>query len=229
VTGDLADSATPHLLIGGQAGSGKSYLLRALVAGLVHFHDPSAIRVTLLDPKRVTFNVAGFQAAISAHLEGPILYGIEDALPCLERYINEMEERYAIFEQAQVADLHEYNSTQPRAKRLVRHVIVMDEFQDLTAEKHGAKQLCAVVARLGAKARAAGVHLVLATQRPDRETVPPVLKSNLGGKIALRVASAINSRVILDEKGAESLLGRGDLLANLGKGLVRAQAAVVEA
>ena len=227
LAGDLADSATPHLLIGGQAGSGKSWLLRTLVASLVHWHDPSAIRITLLDPKRVTFNIGAFSAAISAHLDGPILYGIEDAMPCIERYVEVMEERYLAFEREKVSDLHEYNQQVGRERWLPRHVVVIDEFQDLTAEKKAAAAFSAAVARLGAKSRAAGVHLILATQRPDRQTVPPLLKANLGGKIALRVASAVNSRVILDESGAENLLGKGDLFADLGQGLVRAQAAVL--
>jgi S-DNA-T family DNA segregation ATPase FtsK/SpoIIIE len=227
VTGDLADAATPHLLVAGQAGSGKSWLLRSLVASLVHWHDPSSLRITLLDPKRVTFNLPAFQAAVAAHLDGPLLYGIEDALPCIERYVDIMEERYAVFESEHVSDLHEFNQQVGAARRLPRHVIVVDEFQDLTAEKKAAQDFCAAVARLGAKARAAGVHLILATQRPDRQTVPPVLKANLGGKVALRVASAVNSRVILDHAGAEDLLGKGDLWADLGQGLVRAQAAVV--
>lgn len=224
VAGDLADSATPHLLIGGQAGSGKSWLLRSLVASLVHWHPPAALRITLLDPKRVTFNAGAFLSAIGSHLDGPLLYGIEDALPCIERYVEIMEERYLLFEREHVSDLHEYN--QVAARPLPRHVVLVDEFGDLTAEKKMAAGFCAAVGRLGAKARAAGVHLVLATQRPDRQTVPPVLKANLGGKIALRVASAVNSRVILDAAGAESLLGKGDLLADLGQGVVRAQAAV---
>ena len=228
VTGDLADSATPHLLIGGQAGSGKSWLLRSLVASLIHWHDPSALRVTLLDPKRVTFNVAGFQAAIASHLDGPLLYGIEDAVPCFERFVDVMEERYELFERAQVSDLREYNQQVGKDERLPRQIVVIDEFQDLTVDKKTAGEFTTAVARLGAKARAAGVHLILATQRPDRQTVPPVLKANLGGKIALRVASAVNSRVILDEAGAEALLGKGDLLADLGQGLVRAQAAAAD-
>lgn len=229
LTADLADAATPHILIGGSAGSGKSWLLKAIVASLVHFHDPSRIRLTLLDPKRVTFIGNEFQAAISAHRDGPILYGIEDALPCFAHYIGVMEERYERFETTKVADLHEYNLSMPFAQRLPRHVIVMDEFQDLTADKKAAQAFRTAVNRLGAKARAAGVHLILATQRPDRETVDPSIKSNLGGKIALRVASAVNSRIILDQGGAERLFGKGDLLADLGKGLVRAQGAVLAA
>ena len=227
LTADLADAATPHLLIGGGAGSGKSWLLKSIIASLVHFHDPSLLRLTLLDPKRVTFVGSAFQAAIAAHRDGPVLYGIEDALPCFAHYIGVMEERYERFEAAQVADLHEYNAGLDPDRRLPRHVIVMDEFQDLTADKKAAQGFRSAVTRLGAKARAAGVHLILATQRPDRETVDPSIKSNLGGKIALRVASAVNSRIILDQGGAERLFGNGDLLADLGKGLVRAQGAAL--
>jgi S-DNA-T family DNA segregation ATPase FtsK/SpoIIIE len=101
---------------------------------------------------------------------------------------------------------------------------VIDEFQDLFTDKASSQAFFAGVRRLGAKARAAGVHLILATQRPDRETVPPIIKSNLGGKIALKVSSQTNSRIVLDENGAERLLGKGDLLASLGRGVVRAQA-----
>jgi len=105
-----------------------------------------------------------------------------------------------------------------------RILLVIDEFQDLITDKSSTLAFFDSVRRLGAKARAAGIHLVLATQRPDRNVVPPVIRANLGGKVALQVASAINSRIILDESGAERLLGKGDLFANLGRGLVRAQA-----
>ena len=229
LTADLADSATPHLLIGGGSGSGKSWLLRSILASLVHFHDPSRLRLTLLDPKRVTFTDPAFHSAIAPHLDGPVLFGVEEALPCFARYIEVMEERYERFAVASAADLHEYNSVTGTDQRLPRHVIVMDEFGDLTVDRRTAQDFRAAVQRLGAKARAAGIHLILATQRPDRDTVDPSLKSNLGGKLALRVASAVNSRIILDQGGAEQLYGNGDLLADLGKGVVRAQAPVLDA
>jgi S-DNA-T family DNA segregation ATPase FtsK/SpoIIIE len=225
--GDLADSGTPHLLVGGTTGSGKSVLLRSIVASLVHYHAPSAIRFLLVDPKRVTFHLPAFQAAVAAHLEGPIGYETEDALAVIERLIEVMNERYALFETAKVSDLREYNDTASPNARLERKILVMDEFQDLASDKATAKPFFDGVKRLGAKARAAGVHLVLATQRPDKDVVPPLLKTNLGGKVALRVATQTNSRIILDEAGAERLLGKGDLLANLGHGLVRAQAPLV--
>jgi S-DNA-T family DNA segregation ATPase FtsK/SpoIIIE len=228
LTADLADAATPHLLIGGGTGSGKSWLLKSIIASLVHYHDPALLRLTLLDPKRVTFIGDEFQAAISAHRDGPVLYGLEDAMPCFARYIDLMEERYRRFEAAKAADLHEFNGVVKVSGRLPRHVIVMDEFSDLTAEKRAAQEFRTAVQRLGAKARAAGIHLILATQRPDKETVDASIKANLGGKIALRVASSVNSRIILDQGGAERLFGNGDLLADLGKGLVRAQAPVLD-
>ncbi|MCL2723637.1 MAG: FtsK/SpoIIIE domain-containing protein [Polyangiaceae bacterium] len=225
--GDLSDSSTPHLLVGGTTGSGKSVLLRGIIASLIYYHGPSSIRFILIDPKRVTFNVPSFQSAVGSHLEGPIGYDADDAIPVIERLVEVMEERYEMFAAAHVSDIREYNEQANVADRLERKIVIIDEFQDLTAEKSNARPFFDGVKRLGAKARAAGVHLILATQRPDRDVVPPLLKTNLGGKIALRVASQINSRIILDEGGAERLLGKGDLLANLGHGAMRAQAAMM--
>jgi len=222
--GDLSDSSTPHLLVGGTTGSGKSVLLRSLVASLVRYHDPSAIRFILIDPKRVTFTASSFHAAVSAHLDEPIVYDAEEAIPIIDRLVDLMEQRYELFADAKVSDLREYNEAAKASERLERKVVVMDEFQDLTADKANAKPFFEGVKRLGAKARAAGVHVILATQRPDKDVVPPLLKTNLGGKVAMRVATQSNSRIILDEGGAEGLLGKGDLLANLGHGVVRAQA-----
>jgi S-DNA-T family DNA segregation ATPase FtsK/SpoIIIE len=220
IRGDLADGSTCHLLVGGQTGSGKSVLLRGIVSSLCHFHPPSAIRFTLVDPKRVTFGA--FVAGIQAHLAGPILYDVEALLPELDDLAIEMENRYDKFEKAKVQSIDDYNEI--GAEQLARRVVVVDEFQDLIAGRATRQAFLDAVKRLGAMARAAGIHLILATQRPDRNTVPGEIKANLGGKIALKVQAAVNSRIILDQGGAERLLGRGDLLADLGHGLVRAQA-----
>jgi S-DNA-T family DNA segregation ATPase FtsK/SpoIIIE len=228
LTGDFADPGTPHLLVAGQAGSGKSCLLLSLVASLVQFHGPERLRLTLLDPKRVTFNVPFFMAAVGAHLDASIGYDIEDALPILERLAETMEDRYQLFERMRVRDIDEHNAEAPVSAKLERKILVIDEFQDLTADRVTAKRFFGLVQRLGAKARAAGIHIVLATQRPDRETVPAIIKANLGGKLALKVASGINSKIILDCTGAEELYGKGDLLADLGRGLVRAQAPLMQ-
>jgi len=222
--GDFADPGTPHLLVAGQAGSGKSCLLLSLVASLVQNHGPDLIRLTLLDPKRVTFNVPFFLAAVSAHMDAPVGHDIEDALPILERLAETMQDRFQLFERLGVRDIDEHNEQASVGAELERKILVIDEFQDLTAERATAKQFFGLVQRLGAKARAAGIHIVLATQRPDRDTVPAIIKANLGGKIALKVASGVNSKIILDSVGAEKLYGKGDLLADLGRGIVRAQA-----
>lgn len=225
--GDFADPGTPHLLVGGQAGSGKSTFLLALVASLVRNHTPEAIRFTLVDPKRVTFTMPSFAAAVSAHLDGPIGYEMEAVLPTLERLVDVMEERYEAFRESNVQNIDDFNSLVGSPARIERKVLVIDEFQDLMVDRGDAKAFVELVQRLGAKSRAAGIHLVLSTQRPDRQTIPPGIKANLGGKVALKVASGMNSRIILDATGAERLLGKGDLLADLGHGPVRAQGALL--
>jgi S-DNA-T family DNA segregation ATPase FtsK/SpoIIIE len=227
LVGDFSDSSTPHLLVAGQSGSGKSVLLQSIVASLVQYHAPDSIRFTLIDPKRVTFIGPTFKAAVAAHLDGPIRYEAEEALPVIEQLVEIMEERYRAFERAQVSGIDEYNDQAQRERRLERRILVVDEFQDLVGEREVAQRFFAGVKRLGAKARAAGVHMLLATQRPDRATVPPIVKANLGGKVALQVSSQTNSRIVLDQGGAERLLGKGDMLADMGHGLVRAQAAMV--
>jgi DNA segregation ATPase FtsK/SpoIIIE, S-DNA-T family len=217
--GDLSDGSSCHLLVGGQTGSGKSVLLRVLIGSLCHFHPPSAIRFTLVDPKRVTFG--NFAASVAAHLSGPVVYDPEALLPVLQDLVAEMNGRYERMERCQAQNIDDYNALgkEPFARR----VVVVDEFQDLIAEKVLRQPFLAAIKRLGAKARAAGIHLILATQRPDKNTVPGEIKANLCGRIALRVQEAVNSRIILDQAGAEHLLGRGDLLANIGHGVVRAQ------
>jgi S-DNA-T family DNA segregation ATPase FtsK/SpoIIIE len=225
--GDFSDSSTAHLLVAGQTGSGKSVFIQSLIASLVQFHGPNAIRFTLIDPKRVTFIGASFRAAVAAHLAGPIRFDVEEALPAIEQLVDLMEERYRLFERAQVADITEFNEQEKLEDRLERRLLVIDEFQDLIGERDSAKTFFAGIKRLGAKARAAGIHMVLATQRPDKDTVPPIIKANLSGKIALQVSTKANSRIVLDAGGAEALHGKGDLLASLGRGVTRAQAALL--
>jgi len=220
--GDLSDASSCHLLVGGKTGSGKSVLLRCIAASLVHFHSPAEVQLTLVDPKRVSF--ARLAAAVGAHLAGPLLHDVDEAIPVLASLIEEMEERYALFEAARVQDIDEYNELRAGAEPLPRRVVLVDEFQDLVAVKATRERFIDIVQRLGSKARASGIHLVLATQRPTRENVPGGIKANLPGRVALSVASALESRIVLEGGGAEALLGNGDLLADLGRGRVRAQA-----
>lgn len=227
LTGDFSDAGTPHVLVAGQTGSGKSVFVQTVLASLVHGHGPESIRFTLVDPKRVTFVSAAFRAAIAAHLDGPIRYDASEAIAAVDALIAMMDERYALFEQRGVIDVDEYNADRGSAPELERRVLVVDEFSDLTADRATAKAFEAGISRLGAKARAAGIHLLLATQRPDAKVVSGIIKANLTGRIALAVRDIVNSRIILDEPGAEQLLGKGDLLAQLGHGLVRAQGALL--
>jgi len=223
ITGDLGDPASCHLLVAGMTGSGKSVLLRSIIASLAEFHPPSAIQFVLVDPKRVSF--APLRASMAAHLATPICFDVEEALAGLDELVSDVEDRYERLARAEVQDLDEHNESVDPGERLPRKVVVVDEFQDLVASNATREPFLSAVQRLGAKARAAGIHLVLATQRPDAKTVPGLVKANLCGKIALKVQSATNSRIVLDRPGAENLLGKGDLLADLGDGVVRAQGA----
>ena len=225
VVGDLSEPTTCHVLIGGASGSGKSALLQTIIASLAHFHTPDAIRFTLVDPKRVSFH--SVRTSLAAHLAHPICYDVKQAVEILEGLVSEMEDRYLEFEETGSENLDEYNEGVARDRRMARHVVVVDEFADLLAQKDVRESFLSAVLRLCAKARAAGIHLVLATQRPDAKTVPGVIKTNLVGRIALKVPDATASRIVLNRKGAERLLGKGDLYADFGSGPIRAQAAVV--
>lgn len=223
VRGDLSDGGSCHLLVAGQTGSGKSVLLRAIVAGLARFHPPSRIRFTLGDPKRVTFGPIA--AALPDHVIAPVSQDAESIVLRLEALEGEMTARYDRLHERRVDDIHQYNRVSP--DKLPLEVVVIDEFADLVLDRVYKQTFLNTVKRIGNMGRAAGVHLLLATQRPDKSTVPGEIKANLVGKIALKVQSVIDSRIILDEAGAEKLLGKGDMLVNVGHGVVRAQAPVL--
>jgi S-DNA-T family DNA segregation ATPase FtsK/SpoIIIE len=225
VVGDLSDPTTCHVLIGGTPGSGKSVLLHTLIASLAHFHPPDAIRFTLVDPRRASFD--SLRASLATHLAHPVCHDVKQAIAILEGLVSEMEDRYLEFEQAGSENLDEYNEAVAPERRMARHVVVVDEFADLLAQKDVRESFLSAVLRLCAKARPAGIHLVLATERPDAKTMPGVIKTNLVGRIALRVSDGAASRIVLNRKGAERLLGKGDLYADFGNGPIRAQAAVV--
>ncbi|WP_438033673.1 FtsK/SpoIIIE domain-containing protein [Sorangium sp. So ce204] len=220
VRGDLSDGGSCHLLIAGQTGSGKSVLLRALVLSLARLHPASRIRFTLGDPKRVTFGA--LVESLGDHVALPIAYDAEAIVARLEKLAEQMDLRFTSFQKGRVQDIHEHNAL--AVEKLPLEIIVIDEFADLVLDKAYKQPFLEAVKRIGNMGRAAGIHMLLATQRPDRNTVPGEVKANLVGKVALKVQSALNSRIILDEGGAEKLLGRGDLLVDIGHGIVRAQA-----
>ncbi len=218
---DLAEPTMTSMLVGGTSGSGKSVFLTGCVVGLGLSAPRDAVRFTLIDPKRVTFTgLAGLPC-----LDGSVLMDIEPAVRRLGELVDEMESRYRRFAEAGVPDILAYN--QQADAPLFRRVILIDEYADMVVDKETRGRLEEVVQRIGQKGRAAGYHLILATQRPDAKVVTPIIKANLQLKIALKVTSASNSRIILDEGGAEYLIGHGDMLVGGSIPLERLQGPLV--
>ncbi|MDB6134848.1 MAG: translocase FtsK [Verrucomicrobiales bacterium] len=222
IIADLCDSNTAHALIGGSSGSGKSELLKALVATLIQRNTPKTLQLTVVDPKLLTFG----NIPANPFLTGPVLRDIAESLKCLEEAVEDMEKRYEILLKGHFTRLGE--RIDAGLTDLPYRVLVFDEFADLiNSGKQEKQEFERLIKRISAKGRAAGVHLIIATQRPDREVVTGQIKANLPLKICLRVTSATNSHILLDEAGAELLLGRGDLLCQSGSLPERGQALFV--
>ncbi|WP_315724911.1 MULTISPECIES: DNA translocase FtsK [unclassified Bradyrhizobium] len=218
IVADFADPNTCHALVAGSTGSGKSEWLKAMVASMLLRSSPEQVKIALIDPKILTF--AGVEG--SPYLWRPVATTLTEALRILRDAVKEMDARYAILKRENVVNLGEY--IQAGKTDLPFLILIFDEFADLILTgKDDRKEFEALVARIAGKGRAAGIHLVLATQRPDRAVVTGLIKSNLPLKVCLKVANAVNAQIVLDEPGAESLFGKGDLLCDLGRGLVRAQ------
>jgi S-DNA-T family DNA segregation ATPase FtsK/SpoIIIE len=218
ILSDFCDSSTCHILVAGTSGSGKSEWLKTLVASLVRRNSSEHLRLALVDPKVLTFN----SIADCAYLWRPVAVDLGSALGILRDAISEMDGRYRMLGQEGLVSLNDrFDEGRTDVPFLV---LVFDEFADLILSGRSEKrEFEEMVARLAGKGRAAGIHLVLATQRPDRTVVTGLIKSNLPMKVCLRVANSTNSQIVLGEAGAESLLGKGDLLCDLGRGPVRAQ------
>lgn len=201
---DLAE--LPHLLIAGTTGSGKSVFVKTLIASILYHLTPNEARLVLIDPKRVEFGIF----ASSLFCACDIITDFEDVPPVFSALVAEMERRYLCLEQAGVSDLSQYNASVSPDQRLPYVVVVVDEFADLLMQNAEGFEQPAI--RLAQKARACGIHLVLATQRPSADVIRGLLKTNIPGRIALSVSSKIDSKIILDMTGAESLTGKGDLI-----------------
>ncbi|MGB8259666.1 MAG: DNA translocase FtsK [Terracidiphilus sp.] len=221
---DLAREC-PHVLVGGGTGSGKTEWLRAAVASLLVTHTPETLRLAVVDPKRNAFpELAGspFLWRPDALIDSPD----SAVLSLLEDLIEEMSRRNGLLKQAAADNLEQYR--QKTGQTLPRVVMVVDEFAELllAGGRKQRDQFEQGFIRIAAVGRAAGIHLILATQRPSRQVVSGNLKANLPGKIALRVSTRVDSGVLIDQPGAEHLLGRGDLLlAGLSSDPVRLQSA----
>ncbi|NEO73354.1 DNA translocase FtsK, partial [Moorena sp. SIO3H5] len=174
VEADLSDPNTCHFLVGGTTGSGKSEFLRSLLLSLLYQHSPQQLKIALVDPKRVTFP----EFEDMKWLLSPIVKDCDRAIELMEQLVDEMEERYRKFEQAKCAHLDAYNQQliNKQILPLPRIVCIFDEYADFMAEKEIRKELESSIKRLGAKARAAGIHLIIATQRPEAKVVTPIIR-----------------------------------------------------
>jgi S-DNA-T family DNA segregation ATPase FtsK/SpoIIIE len=198
----------PHLLIAGTTGSGKSVCVNALIASLLLQNSPEALKFVMVDPKRVELT---FYNGIP-HLLAPVVVDLERVVPALQWVSREMDERYRRFARDGVRNIAEFNTRMQAAgqKGLNYLVVVIDELADLMMLAPDETER--VLTRLAQLSRATGIHLVIATQRPSVDVITGLIKANFPARIAFAVASSVDSRVILDQPGAERLLGRGDML-----------------
>lgn len=205
----------PHLLVAGSTGSGKTVQLNTLILSLIYKNAPSLLRFILVDPKRVEFAVyAGLP-----HLLAPVIFDAGQTLNALKWLIGEMERRFDVLSEAKARDIVSYNSKVSESAEVLPYiVIIIDELADLMASR--GREMEAGIVRLAQMARAVGIHLVVATQRPSVEVITGLIKANITSRITFQVASQVDSRTVLDTAGAEKLLGGGDMLylsAEVGK------------
>jgi len=201
------NSVDPHALIGGQTNSGKSVLINTMIVDLIRTNTPEELKLILLDPKQVEFSR---YKDISYLDEDGIIINKDLAIKKLDQVVQEMENRYFLFKELGVNNIIKYNDKSNN--KLNRIIVVFDEFADWMLDDEFKKNVSDSIQRLAGKARAAGIHLIIATQRPDNTVVVPILRANLGAKFALKVDAEKNSNIILDEPGAEKLLGNGHMI-----------------
>lgn len=204
----------PHLLIAGATGSGKSSCLNCLLISLIYKSSPSDVRLILIDPKRVEFTL---YSGLPHMLIPNAITDVDQAINAFKWAYDEMERRYVTLQRKQVRNIQEYNKLDEvkngQEPKMSYVVIVVDELANLImASPTNRKTLEDIIMAIASKARAAGIHLVLATQRPSVDVITGTIKANLPSRIAFAVTSAQNSRIILDSVGAETLRGRGDML-----------------
>lgn len=198
------DGASPHALIGGQTKSGKSILMNNMIIDLMMTNSPENLRLRLFDPKQVEF--ASYSK--SAHLAHPVVLDKEEAVTRLQELENLMNQRYVELRDLGLKDIEAYNRRYPDTC-MSREVVFFDELADWILDNEFKQEAKDIIVRLSSKGRAAGIHLVLATQRPSNDVVFPLLRANLDTKVALKVDRDLNSEIILGESGAENLLGYG--------------------
>lgn len=223
----------PHLLIAGATGSGKSVGLNTLITGLLYACHPANLKFVMVDPKKIELQqynaIADHYVAMPENGKDPIITDFDEALGVLKSCEREMELRYDLLSDARVRGIKEYNKKLQNGEldreegfpHLPYIVVIVDELADLMMT--AGKDIEGPIARLAQMARAVGIHLVLATQRPSVDVITGLIKANFPARIAYQVASKIDSRTILDQNGAEGLVGNGDLLYMMGSKIIRLQ------
>lgn len=227
----------PHLIVAGSTGTGKSVCLNSIICGLLMTKTPEELKLIMVDPKFVEFK--NYERL--PHLLAPVITDNKKTERALQMAVIEMDKRLKILARANVRNLKQFNNRKSVTqtdlfgkdqelnsdlpKKLPYIVIIIDELADVMASS--AKAVTPLIGRLAAKARAAGIHLILATQRPDTKVINGTIKSNIEGRVAFKTSSSIDSRTILDHTGAENLIGRGDMLFRQAQSLIRAQGALI--
>ncbi len=228
----------PHLLVAGATGQGKSVGLNAIITSLLYKKHPSQLKFVLIDPKKVEFNI---YAEIERHFlaklpdeEEPVITDVTKVVQTLNSLTKEMDERYNLLKKAHARNIKEYNEkfiqrrlNPEKGHRFMPYIVVIiDEFGDLIMT--AGKEVELPIARIAQLARAIGIHMIIATQRPSVSIITGVIKANFPARIAFRVSAMVDSRTILDASGANQLVGKGDLLFSQGSDLVRVQCAFVD-
>jgi len=229
----------PHLLVAGATGQGKSVGLNAIITSLLYKKHPNELKIVLVDPKKVEFSVYSpiakpFMAAVEENEDEPIITDVQKVVKTLKGLCVLMDERYDLLKAARVRNIREYNL------KFLRHelnpeegheympyiVVIIDEFGDLILT--AGKEVEMPITRIAQLARAVGIHMIIATQRPTTSIITGNIKANFPGRIAFRVGAMMDSRIILDRPGAQQLVGRGDMLYLNGADPVRVQCAFVD-
>lgn len=228
----------PHLLVAGATGQGKSVGLNAIITSLLYKKHPSQLKLVLVDPKKVEFNIYGdIEKHFLAKLpdgEDAIITDTSKVVETLNSLCKEMDDRYDLLKKAHVRNIKEYNEkffnrnlNPEKGHRFLPYIVVIvDEFGDLIMT--AGKEVEMPIARIAQLARAVGIHMIIATQRPSVNIITGVIKANFPARVAFRVSSMIDSRTILDAPGANQLVGRGDMLFSQGNDLIRVQCAFVD-
>ena len=207
----------PHLLVAGATGAGKSVCINTIILSILYKSKPDEVKFILIDPKKLELStyksLVGYHLITSSNLDEYVMTTAENSVAILNSAIIEMERRFQVFSDARVRNIDEYHKKQKiddSLEKIPYIVVLIDELADLMMTS--GRSVEEPITRLAQKARAVGIHLVVATQRPSVDVITGLIKSNFPSRISFQVSSKIDSRTIIDQMGAEKLLGRGDML-----------------